>query len=616
MKCRNATRAGLWSARSVGLVWVGAAAWLVSSCGSGALDGRSQSGLAPLSSIASSVGALSAGRSPEQLSVGSIQAHPGAGGHESQQFLLDEHLGGRGTELRIARLAYGRSVDVYGLDPAGGLRLEQRDFVIGAQLVSDGADYRLEDNAIVGQERLVILRDVTDAAPGGGLDQFLELLARAGDTLDSIVEAGPGSGGIFSTVPRDATIVVQFDDLVDPETVNAESFVLRTGSGTALAPFEGRIISDPNYGGLVRLAGEGGARFLPTRVQIQPSVSVLDAAVSGLPENGAGLPLSSSASVTNLELRIPTTVDTASGQATVLRSAGGATLASSGHGPVDFESPTVDVVRLARSGGLTSVTGDAFNGMLEDLDPPQVVGMQPIVIGRRPRPLGTGNPLEFRLRQIRFASRPCAFAARVGDIISVAGFFAEVIAPASLSGGGQVFGLEIRLLAGDPVAFRAAAIGPAEYRTTFDPVADAGRAPCFIEVQPTPGGFPEVRNLRLQPESTFAVTFTEALGVPDFEPHETLAVTRAVVPVGGVDFVVGSISPSADLATFTFVPTLPLAHLEGSAEGVFVTLGAGDTGVFAPTDLAGNALVDFLPQVAYRLDPDCLLYTSPSPRDS
>ena len=69
--------------------------------------------------------------------------------------------------MRLSRIAYGRRVDVYGLVGNDRRRFQQRDFVIGPDLVGDDSDYLLEVNPATGEEDLVILRDVRDKATGG-----------------------------------------------------------------------------------------------------------------------------------------------------------------------------------------------------------------------------------------------------------------------------------------------------------------------------------------------------------------------------------------------------------------------------------------------------------------
>src|SRR5262245_48070007 len=81
---------------------------------------------------------------------------PGAGG----TFLTDPNRGGNARELVLEELVWGRLVDVHGLDASGSIDPEPvfRDFVVGASIQSDGADYLLAPSRATQVERLIVLR--------------------------------------------------------------------------------------------------------------------------------------------------------------------------------------------------------------------------------------------------------------------------------------------------------------------------------------------------------------------------------------------------------------------------------------------------------------------------
>jgi len=572
--------------RLIGLGWMGLLI-AVGSCSSA--DGQ-----------AASVEAAWQQRLATPQAPGDVIDSPGAEAGETQRFFVDANSRGRASEIRIVQLSWGRMVDVLGLDAQGGRILQQRDLVIDPDLDSDGVNFLLERNPITQTERLVILRDVTDTTPGAGLDQFVDLLRVADSNLAPIAERDLPDAGLFSMVPRNSTVVVQFDDLLDADLVNSRNIHLRTGN-PPVVPFELRVLPDTNHGALAVLPGESERRFFTTRALLDFAVSELEAFAEVIPVNPLGLPASTQTVHANILLRIPTQTDFILGQDTILRNPTGGPLARASNGPVDFSTATIDVVRAARSGGPTTSTGDPYNGFLVDVRPPQVVGTQEAILGFRPRPIPGGSPFDFTLPQLKFESTFCAQAPAIGDVIEIPGFFAEVRAVGAVNANGEVFDLPITLLAGDPVEFHQTAIGPARYLTTFEPLEDVLRAACFVTIRPTPASSPTQAPSRISTGSIFELRFSEPLDVPGFEPHETLALTRAANPTSGTEYFVGNIEAGLGLTRFSFVPTFPLAHTSGSTENTYLTLGDGQ---HAPVDVVGNSLVDVLPQVAFRIHPD------------
>ena len=296
---------------------------------------------------------------------GSVARKPGGG-----LFFLDPHAGGRAHEVRLAQVSWGRLVDVHALGPGGQVLPAPvfRNFVIEETVQSDGVDYRLDHNAATQRERLVILRE---RGPG-----FFQLLGQASDELPEVPVKGPAGIPPFGVVPRNATLMLRLDDLLrDGPSASAgllETVRVLTGLA-AQVPFSARILFDPNHGGISHEA------FHSTRVLVDLTVSELEAAryPIPLPVNLRGLPAADPGSpLPNVLLSIPTRVDASVGQFTLLTNLAGRPLATTGNGPILPSSPTLDVVRAARSGGPNGQN----NGFLVDVDPPQVLGTWPVVV--------------------------------------------------------------------------------------------------------------------------------------------------------------------------------------------------------------------------------------------
>ena len=85
--------------------------------------------------------------------------------------------------------------------------------------------------------------------------------------------------------------------------------------------------------------------------------------------------------------------------------------------------------------------------------------------------------------------------------------------------------------------------------------------------------------------------FSEAMDPLSVTAFDSMTLTRSPAPPTGApplgtdQYVVGSVSQSADLTRFTYVPDLPLAHSVGKAEIYYLNLASGK---WSPTDLSGN----------------------------
>ena len=514
-------------------------------------------------------------------------------------FIEDSNFGGESDSLEIVEVYWGRLVEVFGTDGAGGVVPMNENFVIGAGLISD-ADFTLDINLVTGAETLTIQRDVTTPE---GMAQFASLLQTAEANRGPIFDNGPGGAGFFSMVPRNAALVVRFNDLLDASTITPANVRLLTGS-PSVDVFEARVFADSNHGAVLD-RGDGVERFFSTRVILDPAISEDDASGANPPlaVNGLGLPGSARTDVSNIELRLPSTISPSFGQTSLLRNLSGSALDVSVNGTADLDSPTDDVVRAFRSGGNTSVTADPFNGFLRDDLPPRLVGQLPASVNVLPLQDAT-DPNVFTLSEVTFNSTACARRPRVGDIIEQPGIFAEVIAPAAPPISGVARDIRVRLLdfpdsfAG-PGDWANSGIGSATYLTSFDPIADAGLPECFMQFSPNAPN-PADPNANLSVDTTVSLRFSEPMDPTSLTAFDSLTLTRIASAQSSGDFVIGEIGRSPDLRSFAFVPTMPLAHTAQQSESYFVTLGSGD---MVPRDLAGNSLFGTLPRVSFSIDP-------------
>ncbi|MEM8713947.1 MAG: hypothetical protein AAGG01_23635, partial [Planctomycetota bacterium] len=341
--------------------------------------------------------ACSGGNSPEQaVQQGTNTA--------SSFFFGDVNSGGLSSEVRLTGLNYGRLVQVEGLNNEGLTEIMARDFVINQNLVSDDLNYDLSINGVTGQETLLIKRNVDNTVE---FQQFLNLLEQAGEGLNPIQVQDITTTGTYSMLPRNAALVLTFDDLIRPSTVTSRSVEVVQGYPPS-SPFEARIFTSDYYGGL---ANDGN--FYPTRVVVDMTNSLVEKLQTGntLELNGVGLNASVEINEANVQVRIPTVENVTAGLTQVLTNLTGQELATTNNGPVDFSTNTRPVTRAMRSGGRRGVIVDPFNGFLRDTTPPQVVGSTPFDITERPvqerdDPADIGS-LRFTLPEVQLPSIRC-----------------------------------------------------------------------------------------------------------------------------------------------------------------------------------------------------------------
>ncbi|MCP3920082.1 MAG: Ig-like domain-containing protein, partial [bacterium] len=513
-------------------------------------------------------------------------------------FLVDENSGGISQTPRILRSAWGRLVRVFALetdDVSGPRREMQRNFVISPGLNS-GQGLLLETNQVTGEQSLLILENINSPQ---GLDSFFNRLRQAEQNLSPIFDV---TSGLFTMVPRNAAIVVQFDDIIDPDTIDPTTVKLQVGV-PATVPFESRILIDPNHGDLADYTGGTEREFYTTRVILDPTISELEAfeTTPPLPVNGLGLPPSLDVGVSNIQLRIPT--ETAQGfQEEILQNPSGHGLTTSSNGSIDFGSPTLDVVRSMRSGGPGDATADPNNGFLPDQVDPRLTGTQPAAI--QGNPVYEGNN-EFVVPAITFASIFCSQTPVIGDVIAQQqiGVFAAVTAPPLPVNNGTVMNVSVRLLVwpeawgAEPEEWVQAAPGSLQFLSAYDPAA-GDPAACFVQISPTPGD-DEMPTAGIFTSSIFRLRFSEPIDPRSLTAFDAIQLLRNSVAASTSDYVSGTIATTQDQQEITFIPDLPLAHQTGQAEPYYLEL--SDSAVLGLTDLAGNEIEDLIEET--RFDP-------------
>lgn len=521
--------------------------------------------------------------------IGAPNTKPGQSGLvNGALYLVDAHQGGLGEAVRIVDLFWGRLVDVYAQAPgAAEPSLVYPDLVIGDDVRTEVGKWTLSSNPITGRENLVILRE-NSSDPA---DDFDFLVQEAQSNLGPVLPKGValGESPPFSFVARNSALVVQFDDLIEADSISLNDSVRLSVGDPPVTPFDVRLFLDPNHGGISPLDG----KFHSSRLILDLAISsgellLLEQPLQG---SGAGLPPAIDTQKANVALRLPTSIDPAVGQFKRLVNLKGRPLATASNGPVDLSKSTQDVVRAMRSGN----GNDVNNGFLSDLEGPRILGRQGVTISSAV-PLTGGQPGYDFVIGFGFLNPTCATSPVVGDVVQVGNSLQLEVVQAGASSQGIVAGLRVRApLSGEPRTPNEL-LGAGLMITTWRPsLGPLGLAPCFLRFSPSPTLPP---NAGIVPESVISVEFSEPIDPISVRPLDSFTVRNKPNTSGFRDFVVGEVFASTDLREFRFTPLLPLAHQQGVAEVYFVDLlsGVGSGGI---TDLAGNALQSVLPQVLF-----------------
>jgi len=504
----------------------------------------------------------------------------------SNTFVVDANSHGQAGALLIQQLSWGRLVNVR--DKQGVL--QNTDMVVGDEIRSDGVDFELTVNPFTEESTVRILHDAGTPAYVDAfrrLDKFLTI------ALDKSLD--PGALPPFTQVPRNAALMIKFNDLLDDATIQSANLRLVVGY-PATTPFGFRLVQDRNHGDLLDADGDGHLEFHTSRLILDTTVSTVEADTTNppLPINNLGLPPSVNRSQANLGVRIPTRRDPSLAQPTILTNLAGNGLAFDGNGSRDASVGTRDIVRALRSGGGSGTDIDANNGFLVDEIAPRIVGVQAIAVSA---PTGTAGDF---VTTIDYAIDSCALRPKIGDVIQQSpGVFAEVIAAQHGPVGGTVVDVHFRVVAPLNGELRA---GPAQIHTVWDPVANYGKQGCFVKFSSVSPGA-AIPGSGVSTDAAVALRFSEPMDPSRITAYENLPVLRAdptIAPSTARDFVIGSIVPAPDLKQFSFQPSLEFNHAAGSRESYWVNLAGGATG---PVDLAGNPIQDVLPPVLFTLDP-------------
>lgn len=541
----------------------------------------------------------------------------------STYFIATNSAGGEKSEVRLMRVLWGRLVDI---EDVSGQRVS-RDFVVGENLATS-PDYTIRRNPIT--DRVTVrIRHVA------GSPAFAQIFKGLADTLvlvedkslDQTVETPP-----YPVIPRNAALVLEFDDLIDPATINAQNLRIYTGY-PPLTPFESRILPDFGHGNLI------GQNFYPTRVIVDSTVSESESAGqsgSSLAINALGFPGSVDITQPNLAMRIPSLIDDQLLQFSRLQNLSGAPVSTSLSGstaqPIGglTSAPSSDVVRAMRSGGATAVTQDINNGYLVDPFPPAILGQQPVA-------LSNVNLLSEGLYRadVGFATPDCASLLRVGDVLEQSSanlsVFAEVICqPGTTCSNDVATGLpvggvirEVYLRIVEPAVGGQLFPGQGKLSVRFSPTIHIGRAACFLRFS----SIATLPSSNVGTDTSVTISFSEPMDPTSLSAVDTFtlmgpfsgAASAAQEPgANGApptayprpdQLVVGRVQASADLREFTFIPSKRLRHLLNTQERYYVQLGrdldsAPDgTDDRLPSDLSGNPIESDLPSVRFQIAP-------------
>jgi len=510
-------------------------------------------------------------------------------------FFVEDNFGGASTALQLIEMFWGRMVDVYDRDPVTGAdTLRFVNFVIGEDIVTTENQWVLETNVVTQAQTLTILHAFGTPAFDTALDALDNGLGPVEKKGLSPTEVGP-----FSFVARNAVLVLRFNDLLDHTTINASTIRVLTGYPPA-QPTETRILVDPNHGGLYG----SPAQFRPTRVLIDPTVSEFEALTTNPPLgiNAVGFPASTNAAQPNLALRIATQISPATSQFQVLQNPTDHALLLGPNAPVDFASPSLDVVRAMRSGGTTAQTTDQNNGFLFDDSPPRVIGSQLVTLSNvllDPQ----GGPSDF-FATLGFGNPNCAQTPSEGDIVQVAAAIAQVSAVGLPPVNGIVNGVSLRLLQGTAGAFQVGGIG--QYLAPYVAADDVGREGCFVTFFPSATA-PVPNNVA--PNAQVTVRFSEPMAPDSVEALETIQIkrTNSATPTP-YDIVVADLLSASSATSYTLTPIVPFENTTGAAtiDDYFLSIvsNANQIGQRGVTDLAGNKLAEVFPQVFFSIDPN------------
>ncbi len=506
------------------------------------------------------------------------------------------------ARLELETVEWGRLVDV--LDEGG--QLVQRDALVRDSLQDVPGSYRFATNPVTQGQTLTIHAAAGTAA-------FDMLLKAAENGRPAIVAKGLDGLPPFSMVPRNAAIRLQFSELLDPDSVNAQTIRIQVGDPPQ---------STLNARYVVRNGVQGGDGQPKGVVLLDPVISSYEGAQHGLPQNGLGFPPSLDSDAPSAAIRIPTRVDPDAGQFEVLMNRGRTrALRPTSSDPVETSSGGDPVVvRAFRSGNAE----DPFRGFLLDNTSPDLVGQFRVSV-MAIKELGTLRTLTYQIDSPACHEIP----PKVGDVFELGAGLLVVtsVVDASNTTAFVVNGAVLE----DPASFPAGLHGgaPIEGRlTSAYRAAQEALQLCWVRFSPEPEYGDPARGI--EPYSSVTVSFSEAIDPRTVKSLDSFVVCSYLVdppePAGGdpeaqelwaarqydpdsetvADYIdrqlgyqstglgsgrmkFGPVGPSADGRSFTMTPSSGFSdsHLDGDDLRFAVALRDGPDGI---VDLAGNPL--------------------------
>ncbi len=498
---------------------------------------------------------------------------------------------------------WGRLVDVF--DQNGVL--VNSDILVRETLTDVSGSYTFSLNPLTQTEFLTIHEDASSL-------EFQILFASATTGLVALATKGMEDPGPFTRVARNGAIRLQFSEWVDPASVMRETLQVALGDPVTSLQAVRYIVSND----------EVGTDGLPKGVIIiDPTISPLEEAQLGIPQNGVGLPESTDSLLANLSIRIPTVVDPLLGQTMILTNlSGNRGLEPTSGDPLGF-SLNLDpvVVRAFRSGNST----DPYNGFMTDIQKPKLFTDMDVDVLNISQSAGTGlSTLTYRIRE-----RGCRdISPKVGDVFQVGNGLLLVtkVEDASQSSAYVVSGAILANASSFPSGDYSSAPLGGLVSTVYES-QDAPLQLCWVRFSPEPSGGLPARGV--DPMATLTLTFNEPIddstvkslesmmlvsyvvnpsmpsGDPPSAEHDLYA-ARQFDPASELvgDYIdrqlgyqlsgtgsgrvqLGPVAVSADSRAFTLAPSAGISdtHLEGTAQRLALALRDGGDGLL---DLAGN----------------------------
>ena len=530
--------------------------------------------------------------------------------------------GGAGFgEMHLEDVFWGRLVDV--MDVTG--IIVEKDVVIRESLVTD-ANYSLARNPITGAETVAIQEPHLN---GLGLENpvFASLLRAARYGLVAVPPNGPEANGVFARVARNGVIRLEFNDYLDPSTVNRQT----------VQAVLNLAVSNTRY---IVKQGENSAGEAIGIIIVDPIISAYESAETGLPENGLGFSESADQLAANGLLRIPTVLEPLYGQTQILTNlAGNRTIGSRTQDPAELSdggSPVI--IRAFRSGN----GDDPFRGFMVDMEKPSILAELDVGISSI-ADLGSGlYEFSYGIEAVNCQG----ISSKVGDVLE---FGDAIVLVSGILGANPAAPSEV--LVSGALAQGSLVVGDysssplvSKLHTRYADV-DAHLQYCWVRFTAAPQTLPAEE---VDPYATVGLRFTEAvlpssvksLGTmvlhtfnsvatidspePNSRPIDPMESTATYIDrllgyatsgTGSGRIFLGPIEAAMDSRTFILAPSAGISNVSlDPTLSVALAIRDGATGIL---DLAGNPL-DFSKFVAGSPGQEALFSLDPSipPPDS